>query len=67
MLTLNIETDFDFEYSYTHGEAPTYDYPGSSPEISITKIRLNGVVIPIRCLTDEQEQVMIEFALNNHL
>jgi hypothetical protein len=55
------------EYDYYKGEPRTYDYPGSSPEVSILKVfagsdtdiydLLSGVVI------DKIEEILIE--LNN--
>ncbi len=66
MLTFQAESAFEFDYSYTPGEAPTYDYPGSNPEIEITKVRLNGIEIPIKAITGEMYENMIEYAHENH-
>lgn len=66
MLTFHAESAFEFDYSYTSGEAPTYDYPGSNPEIEITKVRLNGVEIPIKAITGEMYEDMIEYVHEKH-
>ena len=65
-MTLTTETPFDFEFSYTPGEAPTRDYPGSGAEVEIVKVRLNGVEIPLKAITEDVQQQMIDAVLEQY-
>jgi hypothetical protein len=65
-MTLATEVPFDFDFKYTPGEAPTRDYPGDGPEVEITKVSLNGVEIPLKAITPEMEQQIIEQVLEHY-
>ena len=65
-MTLTTETPFDFDFKYTPGEPAERDYPGSGAEVEITKVRLNGVEIPLAAITPEMEQQMIEQVLEQY-
>lgn len=65
-MTLATEVPFNFDFKYTPGEAPTRDYPGDGPEVEITKVSLNGVEIPLKAITPEMEQQMIEQVLEHY-
>ncbi|WP_018619757.1 hypothetical protein [Spirosoma luteum] len=65
-MTLEKEVLFDFEFTYTPGEAPTRDYPGDSPEVRIVKVRLNGVEIPLSAITEQMQQEMIEQVIEEY-
>ena len=64
-MTFTAEIDLDFDFSYIPGEAPTYDYPGSGAEVDITKVRLNGVEIPLSAITQKQYGEMVEQVIDN--
>ncbi|GAB2547175.1 hypothetical protein [Spirosoma aerophilum] len=65
-MTLATEVPFDFDFKYTPGEPATRDYPGDGPEVEITKVSLNGVEIPLKAITHEMEQQMIEHVLEHY-
>lgn len=65
-MTMTTETPFDFDFKYTAGEPADRDYPGSGAEVEITKVRLNGVEIPLSAITDEMEQEMINHVLEHY-
>ena len=65
-MTLATETSFDFDFKYNPGEPAERDYPGSWAEVEITKVRLNGVEIPLSAITAEMEQQMIEHVLEHY-
>lgn len=65
-MTFTTETNLDFDFKYTPGERPTRDYPGDAPEVEIVKVRLNGVEIPLRAITEQMQQQMIEQALETY-
>ncbi len=50
-MTFKKETPFDLEFTYSPGEKATRDYPGSGPEVEITKVLLNGVEIPLAAIS----------------
>lgn len=65
-MTLTTETDFDFDFSYIPAEPSTRDYPGTSAEVTIQKVRLNGVEIPLAAISAVQYEQMIEQVLENY-
>lgn len=65
-MILETEVPFDFDFKYTPGESPTYDYPGSGPEVEITKVWLNGFEIPLSVVTSDMQDAMIELVLEEH-
>ena len=65
-MTLQTEVPFDYEYDYEPGEPATYDYPGCGPEVRITKVKLNGVDIPLTAITSEMYDEMIEQVLDQY-
>ena len=66
--TLNFPASIEltFDFTYEPGEAPTYDYPGSNPEVDITKVRLNGEEIPLKAITEEMYEQMIEQVIEEY-
>jgi len=65
-MTLATEAPFDFDFTYTPGEKAERDYPGSSPEVDITKVRLNGVEIPLAAITPHMYEEMVETVIENY-
>lgn len=65
-LTHPASIDLDFDFTYEPGDAPTYDYPGSDPEVDITKVRLNGVEIPLNAITAQMYEQMIEQVIEEY-
>jgi hypothetical protein len=65
-MTFATEVPFDFDFNYTPGERPERDYPGSGPEVELTKVRLNGVEIPMTAITEQMHQQMIEQVLEDY-
>ena len=65
-MTLEQEVAFDFDFKYTPGEPATRDYPGDGPEVEITKVRLNGVEIPLSAITAQMYDEMIEHVVQNY-
>lgn len=65
-MTFTTETPLDFDFTYTPGEAPTRDYPGSGAEVEIVKVRLNGVEIPLKAISAEVQEQMIEQVLEHY-
>lgn len=65
-MTLAAEVPFDFDFKYTPGEPATRDYPGDGPEVEITKVRLNGVEIPLSAITAQMYDEMIEHVVQNY-
>ena len=58
--------DFDFEYSYEKGCPATYDYPGDGPFISITKVWMNGVQIPLAAVPEYVQENMIQLIMEEY-
>lgn len=65
-MTIHQEAPFDFDFSYAPGEPQTRDYPGSGPEIEITKVTLNGVEIPLAAISAEMMEDMIAHVVENY-
>jgi hypothetical protein len=59
-MTISTETSFDFDFKYTPSTPATRDYPGDGPEVEILTVRLNGVIIPIKAITAEQYEEMVQ-------
>ena len=65
-MILATEVPFDFDFKYTPGEPAERDYPGSGAEVEIIKVSLNGVEIPLKAITPEMEQQMIDHVLEHY-
>lgn len=65
-MTFDKEVSLDFDFKFTPAEPATRDYPGDGAEVDITKVRMNGVEIPIAALTTQMVEEMIEQVLDHY-
>ena len=65
-MTFSTEVPFDFDFTYTPGERPERDYPGSGAEVEIMKVRLNGIEIPLSAITPEMYDNMVEQVIEDY-
>ena len=65
-MTFPVEVPLDFDFTYMPGEPTERDYPGSGAEVEITKVRLNGIEIPLAAITAQMYEQMIEQVIDEY-
>ena len=52
--------DLDFDYEFEKGEVASREYPGCADRVDITRVRMNGVEIPMAAVNADLYQLLLE-------